>query len=272
MKRVALEPAFLLSLRPYRETGALLEVFTANHGRVGLVARGVQSPKSKLRGLLQPFQRLLLSWVERGELGTLIGAEAGGPPAALSGESVFSGWYLNELLLRLLARHDMHGVLFQEYFSTLASLSSPAGPAALRIFEKHLLQELGYGLQLPETLQADAWYEYDAQSGVSPAPVHSPQDFRGASLIALALEEFDTQESLRDAKRLLREALAAHLGGRALETPKLLRALRATAAGVNEKNLRSPALALGAAAGVIEKELLPPALAPGAASGVRCEA
>src|SRR6185295_1527908 len=100
MLRVQLEPAYLLSVRPYRETSVLLEAITAAHGRVGLVGRGVQAPKSKLRGVLQPFRRLLLSWSERGELGTLSGAEAE-PGAPLLGAAVMSGWYLNELLLRL---------------------------------------------------------------------------------------------------------------------------------------------------------------------------
>src|SRR5690348_1618596 len=99
MRRVQLEPAFLLSARAYRETSALLEVFTPAHGRLGIVARGTRGPKSKLRGLLQPFQPLLLTWSERGEMCTLSTAEAGGAPLGLAGEAVFSGWYLNELLL-----------------------------------------------------------------------------------------------------------------------------------------------------------------------------
>lgn len=243
MKRIAIEPAYLLSLRPYQETSALLEVFTAAHGRVGLVARGVKTAKSRLRGLLQPFARLLLSWVERGELGTLTGAEVDGSgaatpgasagdynsfstPAGLRGEAVFSGWYLNELLLRLLVRHDAHPVLFKWYADTLNSLTTPRGPAGLRLFEKHLLQELGYGLHLPESLPADAWYGYDSETGPHPAAARSDTSYRGASLLALAHETLDTDESLRDAKRLLRAALAPHLGDRPMETPRLMRALR----------------------------------------------
>ncbi|MBI2383219.1 MAG: DNA repair protein RecO [Gammaproteobacteria bacterium] len=248
--RAQLEPAYLLSQRPYRETSALLEIFSAAHGRVGLVARGVRGPKSRQRGALQLFQRLLLSWTERGELGTLTGAEAGGPAAVLAGEAIFSGWYLNELLLRLLQRHDPHPLLFAIYEATLQQLaaspdlgvpSPPAGEggpkgrergrgttaeSALRLFELHLLAELGYGLQLPNTLDPSRTYRYDFERGPVPQEFATSETYPGASLLALAKGKLDSPESLRDAKRLLRAALALHLGGRPLETPRLLRKLR----------------------------------------------
>jgi DNA repair protein RecO (recombination protein O) len=231
MRRVQLEPAYLLSVRAYRETSALLEVFTATHGRTGLVARGTRGPKSKLRGLLQPFQPLLLSWSERGELGTLHTAEAAGAPPLLSGEAVFSGWYLNELLLRLLQRHDPHPALFDAYERTLRALADAGAVRALRLFELELLSELGYGLQVPDDLHAEGWYRYEPDAGLRVAEP-GPESYRGTSLLALAEEALDTPESLNDARRLLRQALAPHLGGRALRTPEMLRALRAaTGAG-----------------------------------------
>lgn len=230
MNRIQLQPAYLLSVRAYRETSALLEIFTPEHGRVGLVGRGTRGPKSKLRGLLQPFQPLLLSWSERGELGTMSAAEAGGAPVALRGEAVFSGWYLNELLLRLLQRHDPHPGLYESYDRTLRSLSTAAAPArALRVFELQLLTELGYGLHVPEDLAPERWYGYDPAAGLRVAEP-GPDSYRGASLQALAQETLDTDESLSDARRLLRAALAPHLGGRSLRTPELLRALRAATA------------------------------------------
>lgn len=227
MKRVHLEPAYVLSLRPYRETSVLLEVFTAPQGRVGLVARGVRSPKSRQRGLLQIFRPLLLSWSEGGELGTLSGAEAAEPGVELRGEAVFSGWYLNELLLRLLQRRDPHAALFQAYAKTLQSLGGPGVQAALRIFEKQLLAELGYGLQLPDRLEAGAWYEYDEERGVHVVARQTERAYPGSSLIDLVNEMFQTGESLHDAKRLLRAALRPYLGDRELATPRMLRALRA---------------------------------------------
>lgn len=226
MKRVQFERAYLLSLRPYRETSALLEVFSAVQGRIGLVARGARGAKSKLRAVLQPFQPLLLSWIERGELGTLTGAETEGPVPALKGEAVLSGWYINELILRLLQRRDPHPALFEDYAAALAALPGPGPQAALRIFEKRLLTELGYGLNLPENLSPELWYAYDAESGVRPLAGAQVRAYRGASLLALRREQWSDPESLRDARRLLRAALEPHLGGRRLETPRLLRALK----------------------------------------------
>jgi DNA repair protein RecO (recombination protein O) len=224
MARAQLEPAWVLSARPYRETSALVELFAQRAGRVGLVARGVRAPRARARGLLQPFQPLLVSFSDRGELGTLGACEAAGAPVALRGEAVFSGWYLNELLLRLLPRRDPHPRLFEHYGDALGTLD--ASGASLRLFEKRLLTELGYGLQLPEAVEADAWYRWDADQGLRLAEP-GPSSYRGASLRALAEEALETPESLRDARRLMRAALRPHLGGRELRTPAMLRTLRA---------------------------------------------
>lgn len=224
-QRLSLEPAYVLSRRPYRESSLLLEVFTRDHGRVGLVARGAQSAKSKLRGVLEPLRPLLLSWNERGELGTLTGAEASEVPwTPLTGEAVYCGWYLNELLLRLITRHDSHPDLFGDYAETLARLMTPPVEPALRIFEKRLLSELGYGLLLPDDLDPVQLYRYDWDEGPQP----SDKGYRGDSLLALANERLQTPEQWREARHLLREALARHGAGADLETPKLLRALRAS--------------------------------------------
>ena len=226
MPRAQLEPAWVLSVRPYRETSALVELFARRAGRIGLVARGARSARSRQRGLLQPFQPLLVSYSDRGELGTLAGLEADGAPIALRGESVFSGWYLNELVLRLLPRRDPHPKLFTHYAAAIAALGGEGAAAALRLFEKRLLTELGYGLELPEPVKADAWYRWDAEQGLRLAEP-GPSSYRGASLRALADEALDTPESLRDARRLMRAALRPHLGDRELRTPEMLRTLRA---------------------------------------------
>ena len=225
MARAQFESAHVLSVRPYRETSALVEAFTRRHGRVGLVARGARSPRAKLRGVLQAFQPLLLSFTEGGELGTLTGAEADGAPVALRGEAVFSGWYLNELVLRLLPRRDPHPQLYAHYAEALPALAGDGAAAALRVFEKRLLAELGYGLELPERVERDRWYAFDPDHGLRVAEP-GPSNYRGDSLQALADETLDTPESLRDARRLMGAALKPHLGGRELRTPELLRALR----------------------------------------------
>ncbi|NKF21802.1 DNA repair protein RecO [Solimonas marina] len=230
-ERVTLEPAYLLNRRPYQDSSLLLEAYTRQYGRVGLVARGARGPKSKLRGVLQPFTPLLLGWAGGGDLGTLQGAEAVGPPLPLSGERVFFGWYLNELLIRLVARADPHPPLFEAYALALQQLPDDAELAqdALRIFEKTLLAELGYGLLLPDGIDPQAHYRYDGERGARPVPGPEPGSYAGASLAALRDEHFANASERGDARRLLRDAIAPLLGGRSLETPRLLREMRSKA-------------------------------------------
>jgi len=227
-------PGYVLHQRPYRESSALLEVFTESHGRVGLVARGVRSARSRQRGDLQPLRPLRLSWHSRGELGTLTGVEADGPPVSLRGAALYSGFYLNELLVRLLARQDPHADLYHCYQSSLQGLSStPAIEPVLRVFEKRLLEEIGYGLLLDvevqhgEPVQPQLYYDYHLESG--PVPVAGPQArgfvFQGASLLALAREDFVTDQVLLDAKRLLRSALTLYLGDKPLKSRELFQQL-----------------------------------------------
>lgn len=223
--RAQLEPAYVLSSRAYRDSSLLLEILSLRHGRCGLVARSARGPKSKTRALLQPLQPLLLSWSLTGELGTLSAAEAAGAPILLSGERVFYAWYLNELLLKLLQRHDPHPMLFERYAHALAQLPQPDAEAALRFFEKNLLSELGYGLLLPQDLQADEHYKYDAERGPIAGGRHA--ELLGASLIALRDETPLDARALSDTRKLLRAQIERQLGGRALETPRLLRELRA---------------------------------------------
>ena len=138
---------------------------------------------------------------------------------------MFSGWYLNELVLRLLQRRDPHPAVYDGYVDALATLAGPAPARGLRVFELRLLAELGYAVHVPEDLAPERWYGYDPEGGLRVAEP-GPPAYRGTSLLALAAESLDSEESLRDARRLLRAALAPHLGDRALRTPELLRALR----------------------------------------------
>lgn len=227
-----LQPGYLLHQRDYRDTSLLLEVFTREHGRLGLVARGARAPKSRMRGLLQPFQPLLLSWGGRGELGTLTAVEAAGPAQRLSGTALYSGFYLSELLMRLLQRHDPHPELFAAYAEALQGLQHEA-QRPLRLFEKHLLDALGYGLLLDheadsgEPVSAEAEYVYALESGpqrCSPAAVCGLR-LSGRSLLSLAAEELADAQSLADSKRLLRAALDLYLGGRELKTREVFAAI-----------------------------------------------
>lgn len=239
---VTLQPAYILHHRPYRDTSALLELWTRDFGRIGVVARGARSAGSPLRGVLQPFRALLVSWTGRGELKTLTGAEAAGSAPALSGRALLSGFYVNELLLRVVQRQDPNAELYQAYEQALSGLGgSEREERTLRVFERDLLQALGYGLVLDT--EADTGrpvdpareYRYRADYGVIALDAPEPGGIRirGASLLSLAQGELSDAESLADAKRLMRAALSPHLGDRPLKSRELFAAFIAQAADRN---------------------------------------
>lgn len=235
--RVQLQPAWLLHSRPYRDSSLLLDVFCADHGRLGLVARGVhrRSRGGSLGAQLQPFRPLLLSFSGRGDLQQLTAVEAPGAALGLAGERLFSGLYLNELLVRLLQRHDPHPELFACYGTTLEALAGEANVAAhLRRFESLLLESLGYHLQpgvdasTGDEVAPDGWYRFDPESGLWPAGVAEPGGqplYPGRHLLALAAGDY-CGEAAGSAKRLLRQALAVHLGDRPLRSRELFRSRR----------------------------------------------
>jgi DNA repair protein RecO (recombination protein O) len=229
---VTLAPAYLLHHYPYRDTGRIIEAFTAQHGRVSVFARGARGPKSALKGVLQPFQRLLLSWVGKGEAGALSGAEVDGPRTCLPRERLMSGFYLNELLLKLTERWDPHPEIFVGYAACIEALCGGEGEEiALRRFEKRLLDELGYGLQLTMTesgmpVEPDRYYRVAALRGPEDCVAEAPGAIYGRSLTDLEAGHFDGARSLKDAKRVLRAALDACLDGRALKSREVMRALK----------------------------------------------
>lgn len=231
--RIILTPAYLLHHAPWRDSSRRLELLTREHGRVTLFARGARRPTSDLRAVLQPFQALLVSWSGRGDAGTLIGAEIAGPVTSLRASRLMSGFYLNELLMKLFERHDAHPHVFDDYAAALGRLCGVDNEArVLRIFEKRLLDALGYGLDLGResdsgaVLDPQCYYLYRAQRGVARAVEESPATYSGASLASLAAEELGDERSLRDARRLLREALDACLEGRDLKSRQVMRAMR----------------------------------------------
>lgn len=224
-ERVSVEAAWLLARRPYRETSSLLEVLSQAHGRVGLVARGVRGQRSRRNGVLQLFQPLLLSWSAAGGLGTLTAAETAGTACRLSGESVFFGWYLNELLMRLLPRQDPQPEVYAIYTATLPELAGARATAALRRFEITLLDTLGYGLPLSGDFDLNARYLWDPEQGAQRSG--NGRGFSGAALIALRDGQLEAAETRREVQMLLRLAIDRQLGGRALESRRLLRAVRA---------------------------------------------
>lgn len=233
-RRVGEQPAFLLHYRPFRDTSLLLDVLSRDHGKVALVARGARSAKSRLKGILRPFMPLTLSWFMRSDLGTLTGAELSGKPVTLSGDSLLSGYYLNELILHFLHRHDVQPEVYAAYHETVIDLASRDDPApVLREFEMELLRLIGYALNLDHdaathaAIDGAANYEYRYDQG----PVKVDRDsgdmlFGGDVLIAIREHRFDEAEVLRSANRLLRRVITHHLGGRELKSRKVLVDLR----------------------------------------------
>ena len=231
---MSLAPAYILHQYPYRDTGRILEVFTAEHGRLTLFARGASGAKSTLKGILRPFQRLLLSWSGKSEACALGGAEIDGVPTNLGKERLMSGFYLNELLLKLTERWDPHLEIFYSYAACIEALCAGEGEeAALRRFEKRLLHDLGYGLQLTTTddglpVVADCYYRMAADRGPQACVADSPGAVYGRSLTDLDAESFANPRSLRDAKRVLRAAIDSCLDGRSLKSREVMLALRQT--------------------------------------------
>jgi DNA repair protein RecO (recombination protein O) len=240
-RRVQLEPAYLLHHYAWRDSSRILEFMTRSQGRVSVFARAARRGGTALPATLQPFGELLVSWTSRGEAGQLTGAERVSAPAVLSGDRLMSAFYANELLIRLLPRHDPHPELFDAYATLLDQLhDGDAQPArALRLFEKRLLDELGWGLSLESDvgsgtpLEPLRSYRYRIDGG--PEVIDGVADgtlvFSGASLLSLAREDLGDERSLADARRLLRAALDQCLDGRPLRTREVLIAMRAHGGG-----------------------------------------
>jgi DNA repair protein RecO (recombination protein O) len=230
-RRVWLAPAYVLHQYAYRDTSRIVEAFTGEHGRLTLFARGANGPKSALKGVLRPFQRLLVSWSGQSEACQLIGAEIDGLMTNLPAARLMSGFYLNELLLRLTERRDPHPEIFFSYASCMQALcDGEVEEPTLRRFEKRLLNDLGYGLELGRTedgmpVEPDRYYRYASESGPQPCVAEAPGAVYGQSLADLQTESFGGARSLRDAKRVLRAAIDACLDGRSLKSREVMLAL-----------------------------------------------
>lgn len=229
--RVDQQAAFVLHGRAYRESSLLLECFTRDHGRVGLVARGVRKEKSRMpRALLQPFVPLSLSWSGTGDLATLLAAEADAQPIALAGEALLCGMYVNELVLRMTLRHDPHAGLFDSYAASLHRLAGSESAAwTLRRFERDLLEHLGYGANLDldaatgEALDASLDYGYRHEVGtVRWSGAADGARVKGSALLALAADIKPRDEELGALRRWMRGVIAGHVIGGELQSWKLL--------------------------------------------------
>lgn len=230
--RPDLQAAFILHSRPYRDTSLIIDTLCRDHGRLSMVVKGARGPRSRWQGRLQPFRPLLLSWRGRSELVTLTDLETQGNSIPLQGMAMMSGFYLNELLQRLLHPHDPHPELFDYYHLTLQRMAEQPIQleATLRYFECQLLEELGYGLNLEseceqgEAIRSDADYCYHLQQGARlRAGQCSGIAVSGATLLALAGQQALDSSHLVEAKRLLRAVIQLHLGDKPLKTRDMLK-------------------------------------------------
>lgn len=233
MSVAIIDDGFILHRYPYRETSVIVECFLQHHGRVSMVAKGVRTERSPLKGLLQPFTPLHFNARGKGQMKTLTLVEASASPIILNGMPLMSAWYINELLMRLLPKEEHNSHLYFTYHATLLSLeNSTTLEKTLRIFEKNLLEALGYELPLMHDADSrraivyDHYYQFIAEHGFVETNKREGNDvFLGEDLQAIANDQFSNPKALQAAKRLMRLAIWPLLGGKPLKTRELLKGM-----------------------------------------------
>ena len=227
-RRADHEPGYVLHTYPYKETSLIVEAFTRRFGRVALLARGARRPRSAMRGVLLSFNPLRFGWSGASDLANLVSVEWAGALRPLAGRGLMCGFYLNELLLRLVPRDDPHEALFDAYADALGRLSSgePAGPV-LRAFEKRLLAGLGYAPLLERDAASGApidparRYAYEPDRGPV-AGASGEMVVSGQTLLDVAADEYGRPETREEARALMRTLIAQRLHGQVLHTRTVL--------------------------------------------------
>jgi DNA repair protein RecO (recombination protein O) len=229
MSRIDLTPAFVLHRRDYQNTSLLLELFTPTEGRLPAIARGAKSGRSSKAILLQPFSPLRVSLSGRGEVKSLTDVEHDGRPFQLLGARIYCGFYINELVMRLIERGDPYPSLYLHYCDKLACLASTESiDQTLRQFEIQLLTELGYGLLLDHTadtgdpVESELVYDYLVEQG--PVLSHAAQSgikVHGRTLISMHNRDHLDEQSAKESKRLMRYVLSHYLGDKPLKSREL---------------------------------------------------
>lgn len=233
--RIQDQPAYILHQRPFRDTSQILELFSRDHGRLSVLSRGSRSAKSRLRGVLQAFQPLQVSWSGKGELPVLGRAELMQQrPPNMKGMALPCGFYMNELIMRLLHRHDVYEDAYDLYQQTLYALSRPDSvEIELRLFEKNLLQLLGFGLNLSEDADTgdcvDECQDYMYYIEHGPVAVRSGHVdshhlvISGRSLQAFEQNNLSSPQARKEIKSLMRYVLSYYLGEKPLKSRELFR-------------------------------------------------
>ncbi|MBA3904622.1 MAG: DNA repair protein RecO [Rhodocyclaceae bacterium] len=232
--RVDGQAAYVLHTYPFRETSLIVKAFSRGHGRLALVARGARRPRSAVRGLLMAFQPLELGWFGQGEMRTLAKVEWIGGQPLLQADALLLGYYMNELLLKLLPREDAHPALFDAYAEAVRALAfGEPSQASLRRFEVMLLKELGYGLTLDR--EADSGRPLDPAKHyawvIERGPVEAAEGgnapiFLGQALLAMARDDFSATETLAQAKQLMRMLIHHYLDGQPLSSRRVFKELQ----------------------------------------------
>ena len=234
------QPAYVLHSRPWRESSVIADLFTLNQGRVSVIVKGAQKNQGKQpakRALVQPFTPLMVSFTGRGELRTSVQLEGAGAPLSILGNGLYSGLYVNELLLKLLALDDPYPNLFAYYQSLLNQLANNEGiEACLRPFEVHLMDELGYHMVLDtdyitgQAVVSESSYQLHALHGVclnqmQHGGVSQPVAMSGRVLLQLAAGDYTDTECLKVAKYMARTNLSQLLGGKPLQSRNLFQTI-----------------------------------------------
>lgn len=239
--KVELTPCYILHRRDYSESSLILEVFSREHGRINLIAKGAKRNK-KQQGINHSlYQKYNMSWVSKSELGTLTDIELVSLSGSLKPEFMMSGFYMNEIMLRLLHKHESHPELFDSYDTAINRLINEAPEQiVLRYYEKTLLQSLGYGVILDhevetgENLNAekDYYYKFDFGPSLKFGSTDSGVTISGKTLLELDAETLFDSKNINEAKMLLRSILDQHLGERPLASRDLYQAYMKNKKGV----------------------------------------
>lgn len=226
---VQAQQAFVLHARPWRETSMIVELLTRDHGRVGVVARGLTAPKRHpLRAALQPLQFIRADYLPRGELARLIQAEALDVAPPLTGDKLMAAFYINELLLKLTPRNDAAQPLFDLYARVRQELPAARSLSwTLRRFERDLLDALGVGLPWDVTADGEQVepvqkYRLDPELGPVLETRWIADSVSGEALLALAADQMPAAQRLAELRRAMRQVLEAHLGAGGLRSWGLL--------------------------------------------------